>query len=84
MGGTALLAGLVMLITPGPGMPVILVALAILATEFLWARHWLNKCRKICDRAPLPRKPRAWMRWIATRSRPPARKPTTPIPRWMP
>lgn len=45
IGGTVLLAGIVLLFTPGPAMVVIPVGLLILATEFIWARRWLNKIR---------------------------------------
>ncbi len=45
IGGTILLGGIIMLITPGPGLLIILLGLAILAIEFAWARHWLTKVR---------------------------------------
>jgi uncharacterized protein (TIGR02611 family) len=45
IGGTILLGGIIMLITPGPGLLIILLGLAILAVEFAWARHWLKKVR---------------------------------------
>ena len=45
IGGTILLGGLVMLLTPGPGIAAILLGLAILAIEFAWARLWLEKVR---------------------------------------
>jgi len=45
IGGTILLGGLVMLITPGPGVIIILLGLAILAVEFAWARIWLKRVR---------------------------------------
>jgi uncharacterized protein (TIGR02611 family) len=38
-------AGLVMMVTPGPGVVAILVGLAILATEWKWARHTLQWLR---------------------------------------
>jgi uncharacterized protein (TIGR02611 family) len=41
-------AGLVMLVTPGPGIPVIVLGLAMLALEFAWAERWLER---IVDRA---------------------------------
>lgn len=43
IGGTILLGGIIMLITPGPGVVSILLGLAILAAEFTWARLWLKK-----------------------------------------
>jgi tellurite resistance protein TerC len=45
IGGTILLGGVIMLITPGPGVIIILLGLAILAVEFAWARLWLKKVR---------------------------------------
>ena len=45
VGGTVLLLGIVMMITPGPGIPAILVGLGILGVEFAWARHWLKKVK---------------------------------------
>lgn len=45
IGGTILLGGVIMLITPGPGLLIILLGLAILAVEFAWARLWLKKVR---------------------------------------
>lgn len=45
--GTAvLLAGLVMLVTPGPGIAAIVLGLVILATEFMWAKTLLTKAKK--------------------------------------
>jgi len=46
VGGTVLLLGIVMLVTPGPGLVVIPVGLAILGLEFAWARLWLRKVRR--------------------------------------
>ena len=42
LGGALLIAGVAMLVLPGPAVVVIPAALAILAVEFLWARRWLN------------------------------------------
>jgi len=45
--GTAVLAaGLVMLVTPGPGLLGIVAGLAILATEWDWAERWLAAARR--------------------------------------
>lgn len=46
VGATVLLAGVVMIVTPGPAFVVIPVGLAILGLEFAWARHWLHKVRE--------------------------------------
>jgi|GEM_PF-1791503 len=40
------LAGLVLLVTPGPGLPVLLAGLAILAVEFSWARNRMQDLRR--------------------------------------
>jgi uncharacterized protein (TIGR02611 family) len=45
-GGSLLLAGLAMLVLPGPAFLVIPAALAILAIEFVWARRWLAWLRE--------------------------------------
>jgi uncharacterized protein (TIGR02611 family) len=42
-GFIVLLAGLVMLVTPGPGIPVIILGLGMLALEFSWAERWLER-----------------------------------------
>ncbi len=45
--GVALLAvGLAMMVLPGPGILLIVAALAVLATEYVWARTLLAKARK--------------------------------------
>ncbi len=36
-------AGIVMLVTPGPGIPVIILGLGMLALEFAWAERWLER-----------------------------------------
>lgn len=45
VGGAVLLAGLVMFITPGPGWAAIFLGLAILASEFAWARRLLDRVK---------------------------------------
>lgn len=45
-GITVLLLGIVMLVAPGPGLLTVGVGLAILASEFLWARRILVRLRK--------------------------------------
>lgn len=42
-GFLVLIAGLVMLVTPGPGIPVLILGLAMLALEFGWAERWLDR-----------------------------------------
>lgn len=46
VGGTVLLIGVIMIVTPGPAMVFIPVGLAILGLEFAWARAWLRKLRE--------------------------------------
>jgi tellurite resistance protein TerC len=42
VGSTLLALGTTLLFLPGPGSPVILLGLAVLAAEFAWARRWLK------------------------------------------
>jgi len=51
IGGTVLLLGLALIVLPGPAFIVIPAGLAILAIEFAWARHWLEKTRAFITRA---------------------------------
>ena len=44
-GFTLLLAGGVMLVTPGPGMLVIFFGLGLLAAEFVWARRLMDRIK---------------------------------------
>jgi len=46
IGSTVLMAGVLMLVLPGPGILVIIIALAILATEFVWAEALLIQARE--------------------------------------
>ena len=46
IGGTVLLVGVAMIVLPGPVLVVIPVGLAILATEFVWARRLLERVRE--------------------------------------
>ena len=45
VGFTLLVIGVAMIVLPGPAFIVIPFALAILATEFVWARRLLNKIK---------------------------------------
>ena len=47
VGATVLLIGVALLVLPGPAFIVIPVGLAILATEYAWARRWLKRARRI-------------------------------------
>jgi hypothetical protein len=50
-GGTVVLLGIAVIALLGPGVVVIPAGLAILATEFLWARRALQEFRGITARA---------------------------------
>jgi len=45
VGGAVILAGVAMLVLPGPGLVVIGIGLAVLATEWEWARRALRLVR---------------------------------------
>jgi len=51
VGSVVLLAGVVMMVMPGPGMLAIVVGLAILATEFVWAQRALGKAKAAAEKA---------------------------------
>ena len=46
VGGAVLLAGLVMLVLPGPGVLTVVAGLAILGTEYAWARKALDEAKR--------------------------------------
>ena len=50
VGCTVLLAGVAMIVLPGPAFIVIPLGLAILATEFVWARKLLKKVKEKISR----------------------------------
>jgi uncharacterized protein (TIGR02611 family) len=50
-GFVVLLAGVIMLVTPGPGIPVIILGLGILALEFAWAERWLERILNRAEQA---------------------------------
>lgn len=53
VGGAVLAVGVVLSapFVPGPGLLLVVVGLAILATEYAWARHALEKTRRQARRA---------------------------------
>ena len=59
IGGTVLLIGGAMIILPGSALIVIPIGLAILATEFVWARRLLERVRARVRRAAAPDAPDA-------------------------
>ena len=46
VGFTILIGGVAMIVTPGPGLLVIIVGLSVLAAEFVWARRLLKRVRQ--------------------------------------
>jgi len=60
IGGTVLVIGIAMIVLPGPALVVIPAGLAILATEFIWARRALRRCKG----AVLKVKRKPWFRRI--------------------
>jgi uncharacterized protein (TIGR02611 family) len=46
IGFTLLALGIVMIATPGPGWLTIMLALGILAAEFVWARRLLERLKE--------------------------------------
>lgn len=50
VGITVVLFGILLLVLPGPAIVVIPIGLAILATEFAWARRWLQIIRESAEK----------------------------------
>jgi uncharacterized protein (TIGR02611 family) len=50
VGFTLLFLGVIMLVTPGPGIVVIGFGLALLAAEFVWARRLVNRLKAQGDK----------------------------------
>lgn len=60
IGGTVLLVGIAMIVTPGPAALVIPAGLAILSGEFLWARRLLKRYKDLATKAAakiIPKRP---------------------------
>ena len=51
VGVTVVLGGLAMVVLPGPGFLVVIAGLAILASEFAWARFLLQEAKKHAAKA---------------------------------
>ncbi|HIJ96824.1 MAG TPA: hypothetical protein HPP94_14015 [Desulfuromonadales bacterium] len=50
MGFTILVAGIAMIVLPGPAVVVIPIGLALLASEFIWARRLLDALKERFER----------------------------------
>ena len=46
VGGTLIAVGVVLLVLPGPGLVLIALGVAVLATEFAWAESILERMKK--------------------------------------
>lgn len=51
VGGLFVLLGVVMLVFPGPGIPVLIIGFAILGTEYVWAAVALEKSKQAAAKA---------------------------------
>jgi uncharacterized protein (TIGR02611 family) len=47
LGSTIVLVGLLLIFLPGPGALVVLLGLAVLGTEFVWARRIIRRAREL-------------------------------------
>ncbi len=65
VGGTILVFGLALLVLPGPAFVVIPLGLAVLATEFVWARRWLRRAKGMVNQRKARRTTRAV--WVTCR-----------------
>ncbi len=66
IGGTVVLIGAAMLVLPGPGALVIAGGLAILATEFIWARRALRNAKGAVAKV---RRKSGFTTWLRMRKR---------------
>lgn len=57
-GGLVLVVGIIAIPYPGPGWLIVFAGLAILATEFAWARRALDTLHKLYD---------SWQVWLKSR-----------------
>ena len=58
IGGTVVLAGVIMIFTPGPATIVVPAGIAILATEFAWAKRLLERAKRLIEGRARRRKAR--------------------------
>ena len=50
IGVTVLAVGVALIVLPGPAVVVVPLGLAILATEFHWAKRWEEKGRRLFNK----------------------------------
>ncbi len=46
IGGTLFVVGVIFLVIPGPGLPLVIAGLAVLASEFAWAQYMLSRIKE--------------------------------------
>ena len=68
IGGTIVLLGVLFLVLPGPGLLLIAAGLAILATEFIWARRALRNAKGAVAKVRRKSGLKEWLRRLKTRS----------------
>lgn len=68
MGGTVVLIGVAMLVLPGPGVLVIAGGLAILATEFIWARRAMRNAKGAIAKVRRKSGLKEWLRRLKARA----------------
>src|SRR5262245_8016978 len=51
VGVALLVVGFIMFVTPGPGIVLVVAGLAVLATEFAWAEHLLDRAKEKASQA---------------------------------
>ena len=68
IGGTVVLIGVAMLVLPGPGVLVIAGGLAILATEFIWAKRALRNAKGAVAKARRKSGLKDWLRRLKARA----------------
>lgn len=51
LGTLVILAGLVMMVTPGPGIVAVILGLVILSSEWAWADRWVERARAYAKNA---------------------------------
>jgi hypothetical protein len=51
VGGVLVLAGLALLVLPGPGIVVVAIGFAVLGTEYAWAAAALERTKRTAERA---------------------------------
>jgi hypothetical protein len=52
VGFTLLIVGTAMIVLPGPALIIIPLGLAVLGTEFLWARRVLKRLKNVLKKSP--------------------------------